>query len=253
MNDATGPLPPAFYAAAHNPRQSRWADWWVVLHLPYTVWHLSYVAIGAALAPRFSGIRLAATLLAFFLAVGLAAHALDEVHDRPLRTNIPSWQLIAVAASSMAGSVILGIVGLGRTGPGLAVFIGIGVILNCAYNLELFDGRLHNDLTFALAWGAFPVLTSYYAQAETIRLPALFAAAFTFWLSVAQRALSTQARSLRRRVVAVNGTITYDDGHTEQLSRLALLAPIESALKATVWSMVALATALVLYRTLNAV
>ena len=62
----------------------------MLLHPPYTLWHLSYVAIGATLAPRFDGGRLVATLLAFFLAVGVCAHALDELHGRPLRTTIPA-------------------------------------------------------------------------------------------------------------------------------------------------------------------
>ena len=145
----------------------------MLLHPPYTLWHLSYVAIGATIAPRFDGGRLVATLVAFFLAVGVCAHALDELHGRPLRTAIPGWLLVAAAAASLAGAVALGIVGMARVGPGLAVFIVVGVALTVGYNLELLGGRLHNDVTFAAAWGAFPVLTAYYAQAETLRLPAL--------------------------------------------------------------------------------
>jgi len=45
-----------------------WRDWWVLLHPPYTAWHLSYVVMGAALAPVLDLGRLAATLLAFALA-----------------------------------------------------------------------------------------------------------------------------------------------------------------------------------------
>jgi hypothetical protein len=39
-----------------------WRDWWVLLHPPYTAWHLSYVVIGAAIAPVFDLGRLAAGL-----------------------------------------------------------------------------------------------------------------------------------------------------------------------------------------------
>src|SRR5205814_465749 len=77
---------PAFYAA----RPGGWREWWTILHPPYTAWHLSYVVIGATLAPRTDGGRLTVTALAFFLAVGVAAHALDELHGRPLHTDIPS-------------------------------------------------------------------------------------------------------------------------------------------------------------------
>jgi hypothetical protein len=248
VTDHTRPLSPAFYAAPLGATRRAWADWWVLLHPPYTLWHLSYVAIGATIAPRFDGGRLAATLVAFLLAVGVCAHALDELHDRPLHTAIPRWLLMGAAAASLAGAVALGIVGLWRVGPGLAAFIVVGVALNCGYNLELLGGRLHNDVTFAAAWGSFPVLTAYYAQAETLRLPALAAAAAAYWLSSAQRSLSTPARTLRRRVASVEGTITYRDGHTASLSTARLLAPLEAALKATAWGLLALAVALVIYR-----
>jgi hypothetical protein len=223
-----------------------------LLHPPYTLWHLSYVAIGATIAPRFDGGRLVATLVAFFLAVGVCAHALDELHGRPLCTAIPGWILAAAAGASLAGAVALGIVGMGRVGAGLGLFIAGGVALALGYNLELFGGRLHNDVTFAAAWGAFPVLTAYYAQAETLHLPALAAAAAAYWLSAAQRSLSTPARALRRRVASVDGTVTYRDGHTAPLSTSGMLAPLEAALKATACGVVALAVALVVYRITDA-
>jgi hypothetical protein len=248
VTDHARPLGPAFYAAPPRATRRAWADWWVLLHPPYTLWHLSYVAIGATIAPRFDGGRLVATLAAFLLAVGVCAHALDELHGRPLCTTIPSWLLAGVAATSLAGAVALGIVGIGRVGAGLAVFIAGGVALTLGYNLELFGGRLHNDATFAAAWGAFPVLTSYYAQAETLHVPALAAAAAAYWLSAAQRSLSTPARVLRRRVASVDGTITYRDGHTAPLSTSGMLAPLEAALKATACGVVAFAVALVVYR-----
>jgi len=248
VTEETRPLAPAFYAVASGSARRWWADWWVLLHPPYTLWHLSYVAIGASIAPRFDGGRLVATLVAFFLAVGVCAHALDELHGRPLGTAVPGWLLGSAAAVSLAGAIALGIVGLTRVGPGLIVFIVVGVILTCGYNLELFGGRLHNDVTFAAAWGAFPVLTAYYAQAEALSLPSLAAAAGCYWLSAAQRSLSTPARTLRRRVVAVDGSITYRDKRVEPLSAASMLGPLEAALRATTWGVVALAVALVGHR-----
>ncbi|MGZ4673272.1 MAG: hypothetical protein ACXVKP_19260 [Ilumatobacteraceae bacterium] len=251
MIDDGHPLPPAFYAAPPSPSRRAWADWWVLLHPPYTLWHLSYVAIGATIAPRFDGGRLVATLVAFLLAVGVGAHALDELHGRPLGTAIPGWSLIAAAAVSLTGAVIIGVLGIERVGSGLIVFIVVGVILNCSYNLELLGGHLHNDFTFAAAWGAFPMLTAYYAQAATLRLPAVAAASAAYWLSTAQRSLSAPARTLRRRVASVEGTITSGDGRTTPLTRPMLLAPLEAALKATTWAVLSLAVALVLFRTLD--
>ena len=252
MSDDADPLGPAFYAARPALTGRATADWWVLFHPPYTLWHLSYVVIGACISPAFDGGRLAATLVAFLLAVGVGAHALDELHGRPLSTAIPRWQLIGAAGISLAGAVAIGAVGLTRIGLGLLVFIVVGVVLNIAYNLELFHGRVHNDVTFAAAWGAFPLLTAYYAQAETVRLPALVAAVAAYWLSMAQRKLSTPARALRRRVASVDGTISFEDGCTAPLTRQALLAPLEAALMAAASGVAALAVALLLYRITDA-
>ncbi len=226
----------AWYAASPG----RWRDWVSVLHLPYTAWHLSYVLVGAGLAPRLSVERLVATLLAFALAVGIAAHGLDELHGRPLGTEIPGPVL---------GAVSLGVLGIGRVGWGLAGFIAAGSLLVVAYNLELWGGRLHNDATFALAWGAFPVLTAYYAQAGSVRPAGAAGAVFAFGLSGAQRVLSTEARDLRRRVVSVRGTKEYRDGSIAPLTRQALLDPVERTLVVLSWATCALGLALVLART----
>jgi len=246
VNDAASPLAPAFYA--RDARRGAWADWWVLLHPPYTLWHLSYVAIGATLAPRFDVVRLVATLLAFALAVGVCAHALDELHGRPLRTRLPAWQLVTAAIVSLLGAIALGVAGLGRVGPGLLIFIGVGAALTCGYNLELLGGRLHNDVTFAAAWGAFPVLTAYYAQAERLGWPALAAAAGAYCLSNAQRALSTPARTLRRRTRSVDGRIVLLDGEQRRVDTTLLLAPLETALKAMTGAVVFVAVALVVAR-----
>lgn len=233
---------PAWYAR----RPGRWRDLVSILHLPYTTWHLSYVLVGAGLATHVNLERLVATVLAFALAVGVGAHALDELHGRPLGTSIPSWHLVGMAVVSILGAVILGVLGEFRIGWGLVPFIVVGVALLVSYNLELFQGRLHNDAVFAFAWGAFPLLTSYYAQAETVRLAAVIGAFFAFGLSWTQRSLSTEARELRRRVTKVEGVITFVDGRTRAVTRESLLVPLETSLRALSWTSFALGVALVL-------
>ena len=144
---------PAYYAA----RSDGWRDWWTLLHPPYTAWHLSYVVIGASLAPHVDLTRLVATLLAFFAAVGLGAHALDELHGRPLRTRIPSAALVAVTVAGLTAAVALGIVGVARVGWVLVPFIVAGPLLVVAYNAELFGGVVHTDVGFAGRLGCVPV------------------------------------------------------------------------------------------------
>ena len=235
---------PAFYAA----RPGGWRDWWTLLHPPYTAWHLSYVAIGAALAPHLDGTRLGATVLAFFAAVGVGAHALDELRGRPLGTRISDGALVAAAVAGVAAAVAVGAAGLARVGPVLVPFIVIGPLLVVAYNAELFGGALHNDAGFALSWGVFPVLTAYAAQAGGLDWPAALGALAAFAISYAQRSLSTPARVLRRRARRVGGAIDLVDGAQVTIDQQVLLAPLERALHAMSWGMVALAAGAVVAR-----
>jgi len=234
---------PAFYAVTGGA-----GDWWTLLHPPYTAWHLSYVAIGAALAPRLDAERLVATLLAFFLAVGIAAHALDELNGRPLRTSIPSSVLVTAATAALTGAVALGVAGVARVGPVLVPFVLVGAFLVAAYNLELFGGRFHTDAAFAAAWGAFPVLTAYVAQAETLRAPALLAAVAAYAVSRAQRSLSSSVRFVRRRTTSVDVALGLQDGGERTGHEELLLGPPEAALRALSWGLPLLAAALVAAR-----
>lgn len=175
-----------------------WRDYVSLLHAPYTLWNLSYVALGAALAPDFHLNRLALALAAFALALGVSAHALDELNGRPLRTQIPTPILVGLAAVSLAGACAIGVVAAAAWGWWLLAFIGVGAVLVPAYNLELAGGIIHNELGLALSWGAFPILTGYFVEAQTIRLEAVLAAGYGAILIMAQRALSTPAREARR-------------------------------------------------------
>jgi hypothetical protein len=235
---------PAFYAL----RSGGWRDYVTLLHVPYTAWHLSFVAIGAALSADFSISRLWPALLAFGLAVGIGAHALDELNGRPLRTRISDRVLVALAALSIAGAVAIGIVGALTVDPWIGAFVATGAFIVVAYNLEWFGGRFHGDLWFPLAWGAFPLATAYFATAEKLDGTVLAAAAFAFALSFAQRRLSTQVRDVRRRVTSVTGTIERQDGSTQPLGPLDLMAPEEAALRALTAATLALAVALVMMR-----
>ena len=218
----------AFYALAPGS----WRDYWTLLHPPYTVWHLSYVMMGAAIAPHVDERRLAATMLAFFLGVGVAAHALDELHGRPLATRVPQRPLLAIAFAGALGSVGLGVLGAAVVSWWLLAFVGFGAAILVAYNLEWAGGRFHTDAWFALAWGGFPVLTSYFAQTGTITLPVLLMGAACVLLSLGQRRLSTPVRLLRRRGVRCEGRLILDDGTEISLSLDSLRAVPEGALRA---------------------
>jgi hypothetical protein len=235
---------PAFYALAPGG----WRDYVTLLHPPYTAWHLSYVVIGAALAPHVHGWRLAAALVAFFLGLGIAAHALDELNGRPLRTRIGDRALAALAAVSLGAAIAIGVTVAITYSLWLLAFVAFGGFIACAYNLELFGGLFHGDLWFALAWGAFPTLTGYFAMTGRIRAEAVLAAAGAAALSHAQRILSTQVRTVRRQATAVSGTIELNDGRREPLDAASLLRVPERALRALTAAVVLLAAALLVLR-----
>ncbi len=219
---------PAFYALARGG----WRDLVTLLHPPYTAWHLSYVALGAAAAPTVHAGRLGATLAAFFLAVGVSAHALDELNGRPLRTALRRRTLIGLAVAGLVGAVVIGVSGAIVVSPLLAPLVLLGAVFVPAYNLELAGGRVHTDVWFALAWGGFPAFTGYFAQTLTIRPAGVLVAAACCLLSAAQRRLSTPVRELRRRTTAVTGKQRLTDGTTVHLTKARLAEPLEGALSA---------------------
>jgi hypothetical protein len=224
---------PAFYALAPGG----WRDLATILHPPYTLWHLSYVALGAAAAPQIHSDRLFAALAAFFLAVGVCAHVLDELSGRPLQTHLSERLLIALATVGLAGALAIGVAGIVTVSATLAPFVILGGFAVLAYNLELFGGRFHTDFWFAAAWGAFPALTGWWSNALAVSSvgDAVAAAGVTlgcFGLSVAQRRLSTPVRELRRATAFVRGQQRLLDGGVRELSVAALAAPLDGALRA---------------------
>jgi hypothetical protein len=219
-----------------------------LLHPPYTAWHLSYFALGAAVAPKLHVDRLLWGLAAFALAVGLAAHALDELHSRPLGTSIASRTLAGLGVVGLVGAVAIGVAGVLTVSVWLLPLVLAGAAFLPAYNLELAGGSFHSDLWYAVGWGAFPAFTGYFVNAEKVALPGLLMAAACTVFSVAQRRLSSPARELRRRTLAVSGTRTLRDGSTEPLTLGGVLAPLDGALAVLSLAMVVTACALVASR-----
>ena len=234
---------PAFYALDGGG----WRDYWSLLHPPYTLWHLSFVAIGACVVPVIRPAYLGLALLAFFLAVGIAAHALDELRGRPLRTHIPDAILIGAAALALLGAAAVGIYGASLVSWWGLVFIGVGGFLVPAYNLEWFGGTFHSDLWFALMWGGFPALAGAFAQMGRINVATLFVCAGCALISAAQRRLSTPVRRIRRKVTSVSGEIAEGDV-TEPITEATITEAPEGALRLMWIAMVALAIGLVITR-----
>lgn len=239
---------PAFYALGAS---GAWKDYVNLLHIPYTLWHLSYVVLGAAVASTVHVDRLLGTLVAFFLAMGIGAHALDELNGRPLGTRIPSAVLVALAVVSLTGALVMGTVaGLIAT-LWLFPFMAFGAFIAVAYNLGLWHDRFHSDYWFAFAWGAFPALTSYWIHSIALTTTVILLALACFTLSLAQRTLSTQVRNVRRRTVKVAGTMEMTDGTIVAIDSSDMILAAERALLLLSVTIVVFAGSLLAYRLLN--
>ena len=235
---------PSFYAL----ERGGWRDYVTLLHPPYTAWHLSYVVIGGCLATEVAWERLGAAVVAFALAVGVGAHALDELSGRPLRTKIPSSVLVTLAAVSIGTASAIGVIGALSFRLWLVALVPVGLFLVLAYNLELLSGRFHSDLWFGLAWGGFPVICGYAAVAGEIGVAAVIAAVFAVLLSLAQRTLSNRVRFVRRRVDDVSGALVLRDGSAETIDADWLIAVEERGLQLLAAASVVLAASLVAFR-----
>jgi len=107
--------------------------------------------------------------------------------------------LVALAVASLIGACAIGVwAAFAWDEPALLAFVAVGGLATPAYNIEWLGGSLHNAWGFALTWGAFPLLTAYFASAERLRAEAVAAAGFAFLASLAQRTLSTEVRFARR-------------------------------------------------------
>jgi len=217
-------VPAAFYALAPGG----WRDYWTLLHPPYTLWHLSYVLLGAALASMPDPRIVAGSLFAFFLAVGVASHSFDELQGRPLGTRLPSSVLLVMGSLALTGAVALGIVAASLLGIWFLVLVLIGAALVISYGLEI--PIVHSDIGFAIAWGGFPVVASAAANGAP-PVATVVAAVGVSLLSLAQRRLSTPVRRVRRKAADVIGEVRYRDGTTERLDRQALIAAPEAGLR----------------------
>ncbi len=227
---------PAFYA----PTGSLTGDVVSLLHVPYTLWHLSYVPIGAALAAELDWLILGGTMTAFAVGLGIGAHALDEVKSRPLGTRLPDGALWALGIGAMVISMGIALVGAVVVSPWVVVWAIVGIVLAVGYALEW--PFLHSDLGFGLAWGAFPLLVGFWAQTETLTLSIIVMAAMACLLSLAQRALSTPARFVRRKTVDADTSFDGD----RSWDRQTLLVTWEKPLRLLTWTTITLAIGLLL-------
>jgi hypothetical protein len=235
---------PSWYSSKNTGAVS---DFINLLHPPYTLWHLSYVVIGIAMSPVIYSGRSIAVLVAFFVGLGLGAHALDETMGNPLHTKISKTRLYLVGFISLSVAILIGLYYVVVLSVLILPFVAIESFFAVAYNLEVFEKRFHTDLIFALSWGSIPFLTGYFVNSLSLSVATLVMAVGIGFLTYVQRTLSTQARLFRRKIDSVQ-SINLVTGESIPMSSHDLISPAEKSLKALTIMIFAVSIALILAR-----
>jgi hypothetical protein len=219
-----------------------------LLHPPYTLWHLSYIVLGIALAPVIHTDRSAAVLVSYFLGLGVGAHALDETMGNPLQTKLSKGKLYLIGFSSLSIAVSIGLYYVFTVSLLILPIIAAEVFFALAYNLEAFDKRFHNTLVFALSWGVLPFVTGYFVNSLSISIGVLAASVGVGLLTYVQRTLSLQARSIRRNLHSPIQLLKLENGEEIRMTSKDLISPTEKSLKALTFTIFLFAVALLLQR-----
>ena len=139
-----------------------------ILFLPYTGMVVSF-AIWGSLSVEFSLDRLVSIGLLYFFAIGISAHCLDAVGSKKKPWgDISHSKLWSTAIIFLIISFSIGLY-YAFLDSWLLIPIGIaeGFFL-FAYNLELFRGKFHNNLSFVISWGILPVFAGAVIQSNSI-------------------------------------------------------------------------------------
>lgn len=219
------------------------------LHIPYTILHLSLVALGCVLATQINWLYFVLILGAFFCAMGVSSHHLDLLQGDPLRLGFSRKFLWIVAALGFVIAVSLGTyyVYLDRWYY-FIIFIVVGPLLACSYNLEWFRGKLHNDNSFAFFWGVFPFLCGYLVQNHTMTPVLILGAIFCYLVARIQRVLSWRVRFVRRRMDGFFGVGFVNDKCSLGITREWLIEADEKALALLCFAIPVLVVVLALWR-----
>ncbi len=172
-----------------------------LLFLPYTGMCVSFTVIGSMLAPTIFWDRAGAIALIYFLALGIAAHALDSIGSKrvkPWGSYFSKKQLWILSLGTLIPAYAIGIYYMVLYVPLLWVIAVAEGFFIFAYNMESFNGKLHNDGWFAFSWGVLPLLAGYIMQTNSVSLITFAAAAATGFVSYVEIKKSRPYKELKR-------------------------------------------------------
>lgn len=174
-----------------------------MLFLPYTAVCISYTIIGSMLAQDLHWDRVYAIAIIYFLGLGISAHILDALYSKKkpwgeLSELFNKGHLLTLAIISLIIAYTIGIFYiLTYKLLVLAVIAILEGFFLFAYNLELFKGIFHNNVSFTFSWGFLPLLAGYHIQTNQISMLAIVIAILTSLLSYAEIRVSRIYKKLK--------------------------------------------------------
>ena len=159
---------------------------------------ISFAAWGS-LAGVFSLERLVAICLLYFLATGVSAHFLDAIGSRTKPWGIlPKKKLWIFSMVSLGLACLIGLYYAFLDSP---LLIPLGIIEGFflfVYNLELFGGKFHNNISFVISWGILPTLSGSVIQTNSISIESIVIASLAGLLSYILIKTSRRYKQLKK-------------------------------------------------------
>jgi len=168
-----------------------------ILFLPYTSIVTCFAALGAMTAP-FAIERIISICIIYALALGVGAHLLDAVGGKTKPWgNLPKRKLWGIALGALGIAFSIGFYFAFLDSPLLFVIGIIEGFFLFAYNLELFGGRFHNNVSTIFSWGILPVFAGSAIQTNSISFETIAIAGVTAVITYALITTSKQYKTLR--------------------------------------------------------
>ena len=152
----------------------------VTPYWPFTVYVAAYAVAGIAIASAFSGF----SYTVLFASIGAIYFGLEGLHaldlaDEGVATDMDNRVAFTVGMMEVALGAALGITIAMITTLWFIPIVMVGTFLGMAYNLEWFDGLLHDrdKMTglgnFGVSWGAIPFFGGFYVIHQSISIGVL--------------------------------------------------------------------------------
>lgn len=198
-------------------QQDRTSEWFVpkigpknfrigigMLFLPYTA-IVTCFALWGSLVTDFTLDRIVSIGIIYFLAVGVAAHFLDAVggKTKPWGT-LPKRKIISIAISSLAIVFTIGLYYAFLDSP---LLFPIGIIEGFflfAYNLELFGGKFHNNISTIISWGILPVFAGSAIQSNSISIETIILSCISAGITYVLITTSRKYKELKKDGIEIS-------------------------------------------------